>query len=519
MLFNSCSILFSITGLFFGPLPTMVAILIAGLVRVALGGVGLKMGLAVVVLSGLVGLGWKRLRPFWRQKNSALELLGMAFSVHLVLLGFAVVCTPAIHMAKLLDIILFPILLFSVPVTVFLGLFMKMRATNWVNKQALRDSLMLYSALVENTPDFIWFKDVDGRFIRINEAHVRHLGIDRPSDAVGKTDFDFFNKEHAQKSWKDEQAIILNRIPLVNVEEQKFWADGRISWVITSRFPLMDSHRKVVGTFGVSKDITSYKKLEMELRAAKEKAEGAERMKACILRNLSHEIRTPMNAIVGFSRLVKDPKINEQERAQFLGIVIENSDLLLGVVDNLLRMASIESDREKLNERFVNINRLGASIYDTFLNKCEGTGLDLSFQKGLPDSEAFVFADEAKMLIIFSNLLANAFKFTYEGSVSFGYVKEEGLIRFFVKDTGIGISEDLIETVFDRFMKIETDKNMVGGLGLGLSLCRDYLKMMNGKIWVESTLNVGTTIFFTLSYNEAAIREKVIGWRDSRMEC
>ena len=164
----------------------------------------------------------------------------------------------------------------------------------------------LLNAVLEFIPDNLYFKDRESRFIRINQAAAKWYGLADPSQAVGQSDFDLFTPEHAQPAFDNEQQIIRSGEPMLHVEEKETWPNGDVTWVDTSKLPLRDSQGRVIGTFGISRDITEKKRAEDALRAAKEAAEAASRAKSEFLANMSHEIRTPMNAIIGMAELLLD---------------------------------------------------------------------------------------------------------------------------------------------------------------------------------------------------------------------
>ena len=168
----------------------------------------------------------------------------------------------------------------------------------------LTQERLLFNTLMDYLPHSIYFKDVDSRFTRINRALTASFGLHDAAEAIGKTDADFFTAEHALEAVADEQAILRTGKPLIDKEERETWPDGRTTWVSTTKMPLYDAAGRIVGTFGVSRDITESKQAAEALRAAKEAAEAASRAKSTFLANMSHEIRTPMNAIIGMTELV-----------------------------------------------------------------------------------------------------------------------------------------------------------------------------------------------------------------------
>ena len=166
----------------------------------------------------------------------------------------------------------------------------------------------LLAALMDHVPDHIFFKDRQSRFLRINNALAKRFGLSDPAEAVGRTDFDFFTLEHAQQAYDDEQRVVETGQPLIGFVEKETWADGHVTWASTTKLPLLDPDGRIIGTFGVSRDITEQRQAAEALREAKDAAEAANRAKSDFLANMSHEIRTPMNAIIGMTELVLDTR-------------------------------------------------------------------------------------------------------------------------------------------------------------------------------------------------------------------
>lgn len=236
------------------------------------------------------------------------------------------------------------------------------------------------------------------------------------------------------------------------------------------------------------------------LRKAEKQARENERLKSSFIQNLSHEIRTPMNGIVGFTELLNNELLSDQQKKQYAQIISKSSRQLLSLVNDLLDISLIETGSCLINERKVHLNHLLdelKSTYDPWTNQ------DLSFSlvKELPDQQSIILADEDKLRQVLNNLLNNAFKFTEKGHVRFGYVLNDHELEFSVEDTGIGIPPDLYELIFDRFHKAELDiAKLYEGIGLGLSICRGNIGLMGGKIWVKSELKKGSSFYFTIPY-------------------
>jgi PAS domain S-box-containing protein len=276
--------------------------------------------------------------------------------------------------------------------------------------------------------------------------------------------------------------------------------DGTIIDVLLSSTPL---HRDDL-SFGVTftaLDITARKRAERDLVIAKEKAEESDRLKTAFLHNISHEIRTPMNAIVGFTALLDDPDLEADNRRQFIDIIYQSSNQLLSIISDIVDISNIEAGQTRINTKPVRINAIMTGIYDQFKVTAGQQKLDFQFSTGLPDDESEISTDGVKLTQILSNLLGNAFKFTKTGSISIGYKLKGTNLEFYVKDTGIGISEEKQLKIFDRFYQVENSvSRQYSGTGLGLSISKAYIELLKGAIWVESQPGKGSTFYFTIPY-------------------
>ena len=238
-----------------------------------------------------------------------------------------------------------------------------------------------------------------------------------------------------------------------------------------------------------------------ELEDAKLKAEESDRLKSAFLSNMSHEIRTPMNAIMGFSELLLSNEFDEKERETFARMVKTNGDALLKLLNDIIDISMIESGLMKFNFSDVDICGLVDDIFITIKNSRifkEKENVRLEKVSKIKE-KIFVNTDEDRLRQVITNLLNNALKFTGEGKVELGCEVVEDYVQFYVKDTGIGINEELLGRIFDRFYKIEKAKNVIyGGNGLGLTITKNIVDALDGEIWVESEVGKGTTFWFTI---------------------
>lgn len=247
------------------------------------------------------------------------------------------------------------------------------------------------------------------------------------------------------------------------------------------------------------------KKVENELNQALLKAQESDRLKSAFLANMSHEIRTPMNGIIGFSELCLDPNITKDKQREYANIVIKSSKRLLSIVNDILDISKIESGVEKLSLESVNLNKLLDELAYFFKPIAKENNLILSCEKGLENYKSSVETDKTKLIQVLTNLLSNAFKFTEAGSITFGYDLIEDNLQFYVKDTGIGVEENLQNKIFDRFSQGNLDlSKQHKGTGLGLAITKKIIELFKGEIWLNSS-NTGTTIYFTIPYIKSKI--------------
>ncbi|MFQ3579941.1 MAG: PAS domain S-box protein, partial [Bacteroidales bacterium] len=195
------------------------------------------------------------------------------------------------------------------------------------SQRALEAEKELLRQLMDNIPDTIYFKDNQKRFTRINKAQADFIGIEKPELAIGKTDYDFFSNEIADKITKDEDIILKGGKPVIDKEELICTADGKKYWMSATKNAIRNNEGEIIGLVGISRDITYRKYAEELLKEAKLKAEQADKLKSAFLANMSHEIRTPMNTIIGFSELLRQPTLSTQERNEYLNYITESSNI------------------------------------------------------------------------------------------------------------------------------------------------------------------------------------------------
>lgn len=250
-------------------------------------------------------------------------------------------------------------------------------------------------------------------------------------------------------------------------------------------------------------DITEHKKLEENLKKAKERAQESDRLKSAFLSNMSHEIRTPMNAILGFLNFIEAEE-DPVKRKEYTDIIRNSGDHLLNLINDIIDISKIEAGQFRMKIASCSIDQLFLDLYEFFNSNGKVVDEIIRLKLDIPvkQDELVIETDKSRLNQVLINLIGNALKFTTKGYVRFGYRKKENELEFFVEDTGMGIPEDKTDKIFQRFMQIEGPKSAVSeGTGLGLAISKSIVELLGGKIWLTSELEKGTTFTFTIPYH------------------
>ncbi|MGF7140308.1 PAS domain-containing sensor histidine kinase [Roseimarinus sediminis] len=484
----------------------------------------------------------------------------------------------------------------------------------------------MMSSLIDNIPDTIYFKDLDSKFTRVNKAQAKLLGFENPEDAIGKSDFDFF--DHAQDAYDVEQQIIKTGIPVVN-QIHVHTKDHVTRYLSDTKIPLTGPRGNCIGTVGITRDITDFKitedamlahqakfkalfdnaplaifRLDKQMRVvecnhrfrkmfgydedydittvtkfdllvepdlgeliidtlmetkevnteimlkrsngesfianltlallsegfketsiegiveditmvakardeiikAKDKAVEADNLKSLFLANMSHEIRTPMNAIIGFTNMLREDDLSTEDRNSFIDVIQSNGNSLMTLIDSIVDFSKLETDQMVVSISEFNFRPLFESLCDhaSKLIATEEKSSKIKLIKTLPEQlEVRIKSDRHRLNQVLTHLISNAVKFTDEGQIELGFELDNKKINIFVRDTGTGIPKNKHRTIFERFAKVNSDKNkLYGGTGIGLTISKGLIKLMNGKIRVDSTPGKGSTFTVELKLDE-----------------
>ncbi|TCK92782.1 PAS domain S-box-containing protein [Natranaerovirga hydrolytica] len=349
-------------------------------------------------------------------------------------------------------------------------------------------------AILDNVPEYIWLKDLEGNYLMVNKAIEDHSGLPS-SEIIGKNDKDFFDENIVQQMRKNDLMVIKSKKPTileqqVMIEEQKTYYEVSIN-------PVIDKKNRVIALTGITKDITKEKENELEKIKATKESERANQIKSQLLGYLSHELRTPMNGLIGFIELFSKTDINS-EQEYYINQVKKVIDSLNYLLNDLKDITLIESKQLKIEHNVVDIYEL---IYDTLESfriqlKKKNIKLELKVGKEVPK---YICTDPIRLKQVLNNIISNAIKYTTEGTIYVRVIKKSDndhleTFSFKVIDTGEGIHKEILPQIFDPFVK-DSKKS---GLGLGLNIAKEIVKLLNGEIKVRSSVNRGSVFTVTL---------------------
>ena len=265
--------------------------------------------------------------------------------------------------------------------------------------------------------------------------------------------------------------------------------------------PILDSHGEISYFVAVKEDITEKKMMLEDLIKAKEKAEENNKLKTAFLNNISHEIRTPFNGMLGYLSILQHNELSEKEKDEYFGIINNSAYRVMNTINDIVEISEIQSGQMKLTNHEIAVKNIAVEQFNRFKPEADRKGIVYRFQNDLPEDISLITGDELKLKTIIYNLIDNALKFTDSGSVEFNISKTGNYLKFTIKDTGIGIPESKLPTIFECFMQVDTSKTrLFEGLGLGLSISKAHVEMMDGELWVESEMDKGSTFCFTIPY-------------------
>jgi PAS domain S-box-containing protein len=372
-------------------------------------------------------------------------------------------------------------------------------------EEKLRNREASLKAIFNNVPYQMWLKDVDSKYLAVNQPFMDYFSITSENDILGNDASQLWGTETGHTLIEQDKAVMNNRE--VSSVEQLVKFNHKSAWFEIFRAPIVDQDGNLLGTTGVARDITSRKNAEKALQEAVSAAESANKAKSSFLAIMSHEIRNPLNAIVGMVRMLHEAHLEGPE-SKLIDNIKTSSDQLLMIINDILDFSKIESGEMILEETPFNIRDVITRVFNShvFIAKEKNIELNWSVDNSLADIH---IGDPLRLQQVISNLTSNAVKFTPKGSINIRCITESQTsekikVRFEVEDTGIGISEQNQKIIFESF-KQEDDSisRMHGGSGLGLAISKQIVELMGGTLAVESKKNEGSRFYFSVELTEA----------------
>ncbi len=403
----------------------------------------------------------------------------------------------------------------------------------FLSKEKAIESENKLKDIILSSNDWIWEIDNNGRYTHVHGKIKSILGYEA-DELIGKSIFEIMTKKEVKRIKDIYLELITKKLPVVDLENWNIHKNGNLVCNLVNGVPIFDKKGSMLGYRGVNKDISYLKKiinklqkhneeysalneeyriLNEELIIAKEKAEESSELKTEFINNMSHEIRTPLNAILGFSQLLKNPDLNKVKVKQFTDIIQVSGKQLLKIIENIIEISKLGTKQINVYEAKVCINYLLLDLYEIFNSNLENNKITFNLKTKLSDIQSTIMTDNKKLNTILNNLLENAFKFTKTGYIELGYnlieIDNKKYLQIYIKDTGVGINESHHKSIFERFVQEEKGlSRKAGGLGLGLSIARENVELIDGQITLESVKGKGSTFYITIPYKTTDNNQK-----------
>lgn len=364
-------------------------------------------------------------------------------------------------------------------------------------------SEIFYRMLIQSADDGISFYDRDWNLKFANDAFYKVIGMDKARyDAAIMSDLVHPEDRIYEKLRKD--ALLTKGF--FETELRLKHVDGHFINLSTRSVTVKNENNEIIGALTISRDITTLKKVHEDLVKAKVEAEAGNRLKASFLANISHEIRTPLNSVVGFANLLLANDITNEVKEEYIEHINHNSEKLLQIIGDIIDLSRLESSQIEITYEEASVNGIVNEIVDDArkIIKRNEKSIIVNVMNMLEENGDLIFTDRIWLKRVLNHLMDNAVKFTLEGSIRLSYSRENENLVFRVKDTGIGINKENLDHIFEEFrQEIGGHHRPFEGLGVGLTLAKEVVERMGGKIFVQSEKGVGSEFSFSIPYRPA----------------
>jgi PAS domain S-box-containing protein len=353
------------------------------------------------------------------------------------------------------------------------------------------------NAMISAIPDMMFIQNKNGQFVDFHAPAGQYKNlIYEPEKFLGKNAMEVLPPDIATENLQKVKQVLRTRQHVIH--EYQLTLDGRQAYFESRLVPGVGDT-----VLSIVREVTARKQAERELVKAKMVAEESDRLKSAFLANMSHEIRTPMNGVIGFAELLLQPDIPQDEKKEYFSLIEKNSHQLLQLIDDIIDISKIEAKVLKIYKVNFNINDLLKDLERIYLKEIDMSlkPIELEFNGLADNQQGWIYTDKSRLMQIFQNLISNALKFTSEGKISVDTVVKNKKITFSIKDTGIGIPELAQKQIFERFRRVENTADKVyRGTGLGLTVTKGLIEILDGEISVDSIEGEGSVFTFTLPY-------------------
>ncbi len=364
-------------------------------------------------------------------------------------------------------------------------------------------SEMFYRMLVQSADDGISFYDRDWNLKYANGAFYSMIGYTREQyNSLNATEI----VHPDDGEYENSRAEALQKNGFFETELRLKHKDGQYVYLSTRSVTIKNENGDIIGALTISRDITSLKKVHEELVKANVDAEASNRLKSSFLANISHEIRTPLNSVVGFANLLLANDLTNDVKEEYIEHINHNSEKLLQIIGDIIDLSRLESSQIEITYEEASVNSIVNEVVEDArkIIKRNEKSIIINVMNMLEENGDLIFTDRIWLKRVLNHLMDNAVKFTLEGSVRLSYAKENENLVFRIKDTGIGINKENLDHIFEEFrQEINGHHRPFEGLGVGLTLAREVIERMGGKIFVQSEKGVGSEFSFSIPYRPA----------------